>query len=358
MSRPIKNAIFLLGLIACSEPLAGSLIDSGPQPDAGVAPAIDWAPESFGGKIPSPDDNPLSEAGIALGHRLFYDRRLSADGEVSCANCHNARRAFSDGIPQSSDGVSGQTLARHVPVLQNLAWHDQGLFWDGAAIDLETQALVPLTHIDEMGSDLAELVAQLSADESYVAAFDLAFAESPSEQTLARALAQFVRSLVSANSRYDQIIAGKGVFSLSEERGFGTFERLCASCHPAPFFSDHGFHNLGLEAEFSNDPEDVRKGRGRVTGAPEDFGSFKTPSLRNLGVSAPYFHDGRLATLRQVLEFFDHGIVAAPNVDAFLVGEEGLLGLPMSAAEMDDLEDFLATLDDPEFITRVIRSAL
>jgi len=320
-------------------------------PDAVQVPAIDEAPASFGGRIPSPMRNPLSEAGVALGRRLFYDASLSADGAVSCASCHLQNKAFSDGVPLGSEGVSGETLGRHAPVLQNLAWHDRGLFWDGGASDLESLVVAPLEHPDEMASDPADVIERLHNDPSYVAAFAAAFTAPPNMAYLMRAVAQFLRTLVSGASRYDAYRAGEIVLSDVEMRGLSVFERACSSCHPPPFFTDHDFHNLGLEAEFSDDPEDLRKGRGRITEERADFGKFKTPSLRNLHVSKPYLHDGRFGTLREVLERYRDGLPDRAALDPLLRNAQGRAGLDLSDQELDDLEVFLVALEDPAFLT-------
>ena len=324
-----------------------------PQPsesDAGPAQALDWAPPGLGGSIPSPSRNPLTEAGIALGRRLFYDASLSVDGTVACATCHVQAKAFSDGLPLSSDGVSGQLLGRHAPVLQNLAWHDQGLFWDGGATDLESLVVAPLSHPDEMASEPADVVARLQDDPSYLADFEAAFGAAPNITYLMRAVAQFMRILVSGTSRYDAFIAGEAELTDGETRGLAVFQARCASCHPPPFFSDHDFHNLGLESEFSDDPEDLRKGRGRITEDEADYGKFKTPSLRNLRVSKPYLHDGRFWTLREVLERYrnlpDHA-----DLDPLLRSAQGDAGLDLSDQELDDLEAFLLTLEDPTYLS-------
>ena len=313
--------------------------------------AIHWAPHSFGGVIPSPARNPLTPAGIALGRRLFYDRSLSADGNVSCATCHRQSQAFGDAQALASSGVSGERLARHAPVLQNLAWLDEGLFWDGGASDLESLMAAPLTDEHEMAADPEQLVAYLGNDSSYPEAFAQAFGAEPSIAFVMRALAQFVRTLISAQSPYDDYIAGHGSLSVGQLNGLRVFERACATCHPAPFFTDHKFHNLGFETQFSDDPEDVRKGRGRITESPAHYGQFKTPSLRNVTRSAPYLHDGRMDDLRAVLERYRSGIELVEGLDPVFRRQDGRLGLQLSTSEIDDLEAFLGALEDPHFFT-------
>jgi cytochrome c peroxidase len=149
-------------------------------------------------------ENPASQAGVQLGRMLFYDNRLSANNQVSCASCHDPLRAFSDGTKQSNAGVSAATLLRHSPALFNLAWANNGLFWDGGATNLESQAFAPLTAHDEMAQDLDQLIIELNAIPVYVSGFQQAFNEPASAQNVAKALAQFQRSLVSSGSKYDQ----------------------------------------------------------------------------------------------------------------------------------------------------------
>jgi cytochrome c peroxidase len=331
------------GVVACTTPEPSSF-------DAGFERSIDWAPPAFGGVIPSPERNPLTQAGVGLGRRLFYDRSLSADGAVSCATCHIQGRAFADGISRGSDGVSGQRLGRHAPVLQNLAWHDLGLFWDGGASDLESLVVAPLISPDELGADPDQLVEALADDPLYVQQFDEAFGAEPSLPLLMRAVAQFMRTLVSGQSRYDAFVAGEATLSADQMSGLRVFEQHCVSCHPAPFFTDHDFHNLGLETEFSDDPEDLRKGRGRITEREADFGRFKTPSLRNVTVSAPYLHDGRLYDLRAVLERYRDGLVVSDHLDPALIQDNGEAGLPISDQDIDHLEAFFETLEDRRFL--------
>jgi cytochrome c peroxidase len=216
---------------------------------------------------------------------------------------------------------------------------------------LESLVVAPLEHPDEMASDPADVIERLHNDPSYVAAFAAAFAAPPNMAYLMRAVAQFLRTLVSGASRYDAYRAGEVVLSDVEMRGLSVFERACASCHPPPFFTDHDFHNLGLESEFSDDPEDLRKGRGRITEERADFGKFKTPSLRNLRVSKPYLHDGRFWTLREVLERYRADLPDRADLDPLLRNAQGRAGLDLSDQELDDLEVFLATLEDPAFLT-------
>lgn len=338
LRRIILFLFFLLGLAACS----------GPQ---------DPLPESIGLiKVPANfpaltdfSDNPLSAKGVELGRQLFYDTGLSSNGKVSCATCHLPSKAFTDGRTLTNAGVSGKALVRHSPTLINLAWSNNGLFWDGGSKNLESQALGPLTHQDEMGQNLNAIVAYLSKQEAYPIAFSNAFpGEAISYVTVAKALAQFQRTLVSADSRYDHWIRKEGETLTSLERqGYTIFQQKCATCHSTDLFTDNDYHNNGLDSHFSDEGEGELLGRMRITFSPNDLGKYRTPTLRNSALTAPYMHDGRFATLESVVEHYSEGIVGGSTTD---------LRLPIGGFHFDDNEKaallaFLATLTDNSFVT-------
>ncbi len=221
----------------------------GPSP-----PALPEAPSNFGIDIPSPVRNPMTLAGVALGRRLFYDPLLSGDDGVACATCHQQALAFGDGVALGDAGVSGRSLLRHAPALQNLAWAE-GLFWDGGAVDLESLAFAPLQHPDEQAQDVIALVGEIEAVEGYPAMFQAAF--DPGEVSLpnlVRALAQFQRTLISAGSRYDRHVRGEpdGDLSAEELAGMDAVRRHCAGCHASDHSTDFGYHNNGLDASYSD----------------------------------------------------------------------------------------------------------
>lgn len=250
--------------------------------------------------IPSPERNPISDYGLKLGHKLFFDSRLSSNGKVSCATCHQPKKAFSDGLSLSLAGVSGQVLKRHVPALINLAWQ-KAYFWDGGANDLESQVFGPLRHADEMGKNLDDLVKELNADKGYREAFKRAFGvDSISSAYITRALAQYERSLISINSTYDQYQRGEVVLNDLALEGLSIFRSKCTSCHSEDLFTDGGYHNIGLDTIFSEVNMGIGQGRFRITKVSTDMGAYKTPSLRNIAVTAPYMHDGRFASLKDV----------------------------------------------------------
>lgn len=305
--------------------------------------------------IPSPPDNPLTPDGIALGRWLFHSPRLSSNGQVSCATCHEQARAFADDAALTRRGVSRRPLMRHAPALINLAWME-GLFWDGGSKNLESLALAPLTHPDEMGnSQLSSIMAWLSSEPEFAQRFEDAFGpDGLTLSNLLRALAQFQRTLVSADSRYDRWRRGEPGASLSpqEQHGLALVQRHCATCHATELFTDNAYHNNGLDSNAAfGEGEAATRGRGRVTQHPEDIGRFKTPTLRNVAVTAPYMHDGRLATLEDVLEHYRGGMVASTTLDAVFQREGPSPGLSLDDSEKDAILAFLHALTDEPFLT-------
>lgn len=283
--------------------------------------------------------NPVTAAGFALGRQLFYDPRLSRDGTVSCASCHQQFAAFAHYDHAVSHGVGNRNGTRNAPGLYNLAWLPQ-LMWDGSAHNLEVQPLGPIANPVEMDAQLPALIERLRADADYPRRFEAAFGTPAIDsQRLLKALAQFTGTMISAGSRYDRYVAGDaGALDAREQAGLAAFRRHCAQCHIEPLFSDFRYRDNGLDAT----PRDA--GRATVTAVAADRGRFRVPSLRNIGLTPPYMHDGRFDTLAQVIEHYRSGIAAGDQVDPALRG-----GLPISDAERDALLAFLPALDDPAF---------
>lgn len=294
-------------------------------------------------------ENPASQAGVQLGRMLFYDKRLSANNQVSCASCHNPKLAFSDGVRLSNAGVSAAALLRHSPALFNLAWANNGLFWDGGATNLESQAFAPLTAHDEMAQDLNQLVTELQSVPEYVSGFHQAFNEPVNAQNVAKALAQFERSLVSAGSKYDRYRLGinRETLTADELEGWKLVREKCQGCHAGELFTDQSYHNNGIDSDFSNtEHEGIRQGRYRISYNTADLGKFKTPSLRNVAWTAPYLHDGRFITLEEVIEHYSTGIKGSATLSSAL--PEG--GFGFSKKEKRQMIAFLHTLTDHSFI--------
>lgn len=295
-------------------------------------------------------DNPLTLEGIELGRKLFYDVRLSRSNRISCASCHHQNLAFTDGVDLSSIGESGQRLERHAPALFNLAWSDNGLFWDGGSKNLESQAFGPLTSAAEMHQDLFELESELKRVPEYVAQFKLVFNEEVRSANVVKALSQFQRTLISAGSKYDHYKRGEGMLSELELIGMNLVNAKCESCHSTELFTDNGYHNNGIDNVFSDEHEGLFQGRFRVSFDPADMGKFKTPSLRNVLLTAPYMHDGRFKTIDEVLEHYQSGIKVSATTDTLLYQNGGRPGIVMTLAERQAMVAFLGTLNDYEFI--------
>jgi len=298
-----------------------------------------------------PVDNPLTEEGIALGKKLFFDPILSNDETISCASCHKPENAFSD-VTSFSKGVNSLEGARNTMPLFNLAWNFSELFaWDGKEFGLEAQAFEPVSSAIEMHSNWKEVAEKLQNHQEYPVLFEQAFGISAIDSTLVvKALAQFERTLISANSRFDKYLQGELSLTESELNGLSVFLREdkgdCFHCHGnqnMPLWTDNKFHNNGLDSVFT----DV--GLAAVTGDPNDEGKFKTPSLRNLAFTAPYMHDGRFETLDEVINHYSEGLQYSKTIDPLMKQvQEG--GVMLSEQDKADLKAFLLTLSDYDFI--------
>jgi cytochrome c peroxidase len=310
----------------------------GPAPSAQTESAI-RVPGDFP-PLPAPEDNVPNAERVALGRALFYDERLSRTEEVSCASCHLQEHAFGDPRRVSS-GVLDRTGTRNAPALVNMAY-DTSFFWHGGAPSLELQAIDPIRNPVEMDMTLAEVAERLTADPVVDRAFDEAYAEPASEYTIPRALASFVRSLVSGESAFDRFRRGESdALSEAALRGKAIFEGErgeCFHCHVGFNFTNNGFRNNGILAD---DPD---RGRAELTNKASDTGKFKVPTLRNVEVSAPYMHDGSLATLEEVIEHYDQGGRGHENTDPTIQP------LELDDEEKADLLEFLLSLTDEEFL--------
>lgn len=295
--------------------------------------------------------NPLTEEGVALGRKLFYDPILSGNNQISCASCHHQDKGFSDGIALSNIGYSKTRLNRHAPALINMAWMDNGLFWDGGSTNLESQSIAPLAAHDEMYQDLYRLTEELKADAAYVKMFNAAYG-SVSIQNMMKALAQFQRTFISLYSTYDDYLLGKGTLTAEEMAGMKIVKEKCQGCHSGVLFTDNLYHNNGLDGDFSNtNHEGLFQGRYRVTNDLSDLGAYKTPTLRNVMVSAPYMHDGRLSTIESVLEHYSSNVKPSPSLDPLLrINQGGVPGILLSQKEKAQIIAFLKTLTDKKFL--------
>ena len=303
------------------------------------------APSYFGTPIEH-SENQLTLKGIELGRKLFYDPILSKNNNISCASCHQQNKAFAD-QKSPSTGDSGFELERNSPTLFNLAWKTD-FFWDGGAFNLESQILGPLTHADEMASNLNELLDKLKNHNTYPALFQDAFEDTIKTKYVLYALAQFQKTLISKNTSYDLFLENKYNYTPQELVGKTLFEKNCTSCHTYPHFSDFDYHNNGLDSSFNfTDPEDMNWGRYRITFLDSDKGRYHTPSLRNIAVSAPYMHDGRFKTIAEVIEHYSKGVKNSVYTDTKLPEN----GFQFTSDEKAALEAFLISLTDEPFLS-------
>lgn len=286
--------------------------------------------------------NPLTQEGIALGRELFYDGRLSKDGNFSCGSCHQQFGAFDTYDHNLSHGFDNSFTTRNAPGLFNLAWQKE-FMWDGGINHLDLQPLAPLTAPNEMAETLENVMAKLKADKKYRLLFKAAFGdETINTQRMNKAISQFVLTLVSSNSKYDKVKRGEASFILPEQLGYDIFKKKCNSCHTEPLFTDFSYRNTGLKADpYLNDI-----GRMKITGNPADSLKFRVPSLRNVARTFPYGHDGRFFSLSSVFEHYRNGMTVMHNTDSLLQHK-----LPLSNFEIGQLTAFLYTLTDSSFLT-------
>lgn len=333
-----------------------------------------------------PADNPQTPEKIKLGDKLFNDKRFSSTGEVSCSTCHDPAKAFTDSPLVTSQGINKLTGTRNAPTVINAAYFSL-FFWDGRSVDLEDQSQHPMTNPVEMGLvDHEPVLKIVRTDPEYIAAFRAVFKKEPPQVTLRevqQAIASFERTIVSGDSPFDRWFFAKDTTAISPQaqRGFDVFlnKGRCVSCHVVEndqaLFTDNRFHNIGVginriqnevsqfapaflkakaagvdvdKAVLSN-PKASELGRFAVTDSLDEIGSFKTSTLRNVAVSAPFMHDGSLKTLRDVVEHYNNGGITekTDQVNDFLSG--GIRPLNLTEQEMTDLVAFLETLTSPQF---------
>jgi cytochrome c peroxidase len=372
MRRIVPAILLISGLIGA----VGAVGDSAPPstPPLGLPP------------VPIPENNPQTDEKITLGEVLFHDMRFSTTGDVSCATCHAAERAFTDSPLKTSEGIKKLTGTRNAPTVVNSAYFDT-MFWDGRSPDLEDQALHPFVNPVEMGlKDHQPILEIVRTDPDYVEAFQKVFGKTGDDITMTevtQAIAAFERTQIAGNSPFDSYFYGgdKGALTDQQIRGFDLFvnQGRCVSCHvieqTQAIFTDNRFHNIGvgindvqddvpelatefLEAELTKSEVDIEVlsdartselGRFAVTRGFDGLGAFKTPTLRNVQVTAPYMHDGSIETLRDVVVHYNNGGVTNEGdpVNDFLSG--GIRPLNLTDEQIDDLVAFMEALTSPEF---------
>ena len=347
---------------------------------SGTSPPLGLPP------VPYPDDNPQTPEKIALGNKLFNDVRFSSTGEVSCATCHAVEKAFTDSPLTVSEGINKLTGTRNAPTVINSVYFET-MFWDGRSPSLEDQSLHPFTNPVEMGlEDHQPILEIVRSDPEYVSAFKGVFGKTGTEITMTevtQAIAAFERTQVSGASPFDRWYYGgeEDALTPAQKRGFELFvnEGRCVSCHVVEqtqaLFTDNRFHNIGVgindiqsevpdlareflkadatasevNVEVLTDKRTSELGRFAVTRGFDELGSFKTPTLRNVAVTAPYMHDGSVATLLDTVKHYNHGGVTNENdpVNDFLSG--GIRPLDLTDEQMEDLVAFMEALTSPEY---------
>ncbi len=307
-------------------------------------------------RMPVAVKNPVTVEGVKLGRQLFYDPILSIDRSMSCASCHNQKSAFSDSPNSFSKGRNETTMRRNTMPLFNLAWYP-AFFWDGRANSIEEQIFHPVREYNEMNLEWKVAVDRIKKNIVYKTQFKQAFGNSKIDSVqIAFAIAQFLRTLISYQSKYDQVISGKTLFTKDEYQGFilvnDQTKGDCIHCHITDgdaLGTTLVFSNNGLDAVVNaNDYKDI--GRGAVTGKTTDYGKFIVPSLRNLAFTSPYMHDGRFKTLEEVINFYSEGLQQSATIDSKMeFVHQG--GAKLNSEEKKKIIAFLLTLSDSSFIS-------
>lgn len=290
------------------------------------------------GRITHPRDNATSPAKVALGHQLYFDKRLSGDGTRSCYSCHVNEKGLTDGLPVAI-GAFEKKLTRSSPSMWNIGFHDT-YYWDGRAPSLEAQGLAAWKGGNMGTADVDAKAREIAAIEGYRTQFQAVFGGEPTPERIIQAISSYERTIVCDDTPFDRWLAGnQDAMNEQQKRGFATFGKAgCIACHTPPLFTDRQFHNTGI----GMDKPEPDVGRFKVSQQERDRGAFKTPSLRDITKSAPYFHDGSVATLEEAVKFMASGGHANPQLDPLLRETK------LSEADVKDLVAFLGALDCPK----------
>ncbi len=350
-----------MSLFSCTEKSAEINVISGTG-----ASKID-IPPYFSALFKIPADNQLTDAGVELGRMLFYEKQLSKNNTISCGSCHQQKFAFTDNQQRFSEGVDKRKGDKNTMAIVNLLWSSR-FFWDGRSESLEKQALEPIKNPIEMHETLENVVQKLQKTDIYPPKFKAAFgSEIITPENIGKAIAQFERTLISSNSKYDKYLRGETQFTDLERLGEQLFFTHpepraglrggnCGDCHLGPMTSGNpinfdGFHNNGLDAE-----QNLKAGLQQVTENRFDKGKFKAPTLRNIALTAPYMHDGRFQTLTEVLDHYNEHIQNSSTLDPLIreasnkLSVEEVPKLHLTKMEKEAILAFLQTLTDEEFI--------
>src|SRR5919206_2010256 len=292
--------------------------------------------------MPIPPDNPMTPEKVALGRQLFFDERLSFDGSRSCYSCHVCEHGLTDGLPRAI-GAGNKQLTRSSPTLWNIGFHSE-FYWDGRSGSLEKQALAAWTG-GNMGANADEIVAKLNALQDYKTQFQKVFQSDATPDNVVKAIAAYERTIISGNTAWDRWKAGdKTAISQSAYRGWNIFQAIkCNNCHDGVLFTDQQYHNIGI----GMDQQTPDVGRFTVTNKPEDTGAFKTPTLRDIAKSAPYFHDGSAKTLEEAVDIMLAG--GKPNQ---YLDKKNLEAHKLLPEQREDVLNFLRSLSVDCTITK------
>ena len=341
---------FVCFLIACRPDKQSTLAD------------VPYNPTTFDLKVPVsfpqmdiPADNPMTTEGVSLGRFLFHDKLLSANGMMSCANCHLSNLNFTDGMA-TSKGIDNLFGRRSAMSLENVGFFNKGLFWDGRVKTLEEQALLPVEDPIELHNKWTQVIDKLKVHPDYPTRFRKAFgikdASEITKELAAKAMAQFERTLISGNAKVDKIFRREEEFTNDEYSGYllffnaaGAPDAQCGHCHTSPFYNSNDYFNNGLDS-VSNLANFKDLGRGTITKKEFDNGKFRVPSLRNIELSSPYMHDGRFKTLEEVLEHYASGGHYSDNIDPFI---PQIAAIHLTDKQKKQIILFLKTLTDTSF---------
>lgn len=306
-----------------------------------------YRPDHFPEPLYNHENNPVTAKGFALGKALFFETRLSSNNTISCGSCHLPAAAFTHPGHDVSHGVEDRLGKRNALPIMNLAW-SRDFMWDGGVFNLDLQPIVPITAHEEMNETIPGVIAKLQQTATYPAMFREAFgSEDITPSKLYKALSQFMISSISAGSKFDSVVYyQQGSFTATETRGYTLFRTRCQSCHTPPLFTNNSFANNGLTIKATD------SGRYEVTLRESDLFLFRVPSLRNIAVTAPYMHDGRIRTLNGAIRHYSNmgnNTYYLPTLDAQFRSDSSI-GFSMSSEDINALEAFLKTLTDYPFI--------
>ncbi|WP_025764386.1 cytochrome-c peroxidase [Dyadobacter tibetensis] len=362
MKRKFKVQMLFWGLLALVVASCKSGTGDSPEPEPTGPTPLTWSkPSHFPDPVYDLSKNTMTEEGVELGRFLFYDGILSRTGNIGCGTCHQPAAAFTHHGHDLSHGVDDRVGVRNSPSVQNLAWNTS-FFWDGGVHHLDLVPPAPIENPVEMDETLSNILEKLrntgkagsNSKVNYPKLFQKAYGtEEINSERMLKAMSQFMMTLVSATSRYDYYVQGdQNALNSQEKEGLSIFQQKCASCHTGTLFTDHSFRNNGLSPNRIDD-----KGRSAITLDVTDDYKFKVPSLRNVGLTAPYMHDGRFYSLEEVLDHYANNqnssklsvIEVSPTLDPLLLQDPSRPGIRISTAEKLALIAFLRTLNDEQF---------